>query len=41
MGMRLSRTVLWGVFVLGLFAATAAFASTNKVLLIEDFDATW
>jgi hypothetical protein len=38
--MRLSRGVLWGLFVLGLLAA-AAFASTNKVVLIEDFDATW
>jgi hypothetical protein len=39
--MRLSRGGLWGVFVLGLFAAVTAFASTNKVVLIEDFDATW
>jgi hypothetical protein len=39
--MRLSRGVLWGVFVLGLFAAATASASTNRVVLIEDFDATW
>jgi hypothetical protein len=38
--MRLSGGVVWGMLVLGMLA-TAASASTSRVVLIEDFDATW
>jgi hypothetical protein len=35
------RSALWAAVLLGLFAVTTAMGSTNKVLLIEDYDATW
>jgi hypothetical protein len=35
------RSALWAAILLSLFAVTTAMGSTNKVLTIEDFDATW
>lgn len=35
------RSALWGAILLSIFAVTTAMGSTNRVVLIEDFDATW
>jgi hypothetical protein len=34
------RSALWAAILLGLFAVTTAMGSTNRVIIIEDFDDT-